>query len=273
MIGRRHVVLALALAACGRTAKPSTAAPDAGGPPGERLFDDGRVESRIGGVAGTAEAPIPRCGARESYRYVASEFRCPGGGNPLNGDLSAAAGVRAGSVGPTAAGHMIDIYEVPCPSGQVDVFIDMYGCPEMERKLARDVTTQDPEELDTKFAAGRYDEVRARCAALDKDAAVLTVYHCGVFGPALLLRAGEPERAVAAAGSTCQGYPPVSGRSGIRVEILVGMVDAIARMWATDRVSIEDGRKRLAELVPRLLGACGVDAETFLAAFEAANGG
>lgn len=272
MPGPRNVVLALALAACGRREPASIVAPDSAGPPAAKLFDDVRVQSPVGGVAGTAEEPVPRCGARESYRYVASEFRCPDGGNPLDGDLAAAAGVRAGSLGPTPAGHMIDVYEVPCPAGKVDVYIDMYGCPEMERQLQRDLTAQDPLDLDGRFAAGRYDEVRAACAGLGEGSATLTVHHCEIFTPALLLRGGEPERAVAAAGRTCQGYPPVSGRSGIRVELLVGMVDAIARMWASDRVPLEEGRARLADLIPRLLGACGVDGETFLTAFKAASG-
>lgn len=270
MSGPRILVLALALAGCARRGEPTVArTPE---PAGEKLFDDGRVLSPIGGAAGTAAAPIPRCGARDSYRYVAGEFRCPEGGNPLEGDLSAAARVRAGSIGPRPDGHMIDIYEVPCPSGKVDVFIDMYGCPEMQKQLARDLVAQDPLELDVHFGAGRYDEVRARCEALGEDSASLTVYHCGVFTPALLLRAGEPERAVASAARTCQGYPPVSGRSGIRVDLLVAMVDAIARMWAADKVPLEQGRQRLAEIVPRLLGACDVAADAFLSAFEAATG-
>jgi hypothetical protein len=267
-----HLALALALAGCTRRGESAAVTPPDAGAPAAKLFDDARVESPIGGAAGTADAPIPRCGARDSYRYVAAEFRCPEGGNPLDGDLSAAARVRAGSIGPRPDGHMIDVYEVPCPSGQVDVFIDMYGCPEMQQQLARDLVAQDPLQLDVHFRAGRYDDVRTRCEALTDDSASMTVYHCGVFTPALLLRAGEPERAVAAAGRTCQGYPPVSGRSGIRVELLVAMVDAIARMWAADKVPLEEGRRRLAEVIPRLLGACGVDAEAFLTAFEAANG-
>lgn len=253
---------------CARRSEP--------GPPGppttasERIFDDARVESRLGGAAGTSAAPIPRCGPRDSYYYVASEFRCPGGGNPFEGELAAAARARAGSVGPDARGHMIDVYEVPCPSGKVDVFIDMYGCPEMEKELARDMAVQDPLELDVRFAAGRYDEVRDRCGALAEDAPGMTVYHCGVFAPALRVRAGDVDGAVAAAGRTCQTYPPVSPRSTIRVELMVAMVDAIARMWAADKVPSQEGGERLSRLLPRLLEVCGVDAATFMTAFEAA---
>lgn len=264
--------LALATLLASGCARRSEAPPSPPSPPveRERLFDDARVQSRLGGAAGTVSAPVPRCGPRDSYQYVASEFRCPGGGNPLDGDLAGAARVRAGSVGPDARGHMIDVYEVPCPSGKVDVFVDMYGCPAMEQQLAREATVEDPHELDVQFAAGRYDEVRARCDGIDDDAPGLTLYHCGVFAPALLVRAGDLRGAVAAAGRTCSAYPPVGPRSTVRVELMVAIVDAIARMWAADKVPAQEGGERLSRLLPRLLEACQVDAATFMTAFDAA---
>jgi hypothetical protein len=65
----------------------------------------------------------------ESYVYVASEFRCAGGTNPLGGDPRAGAAARVGNVGPNSSGHIIDLYRVPCPEGPRDVYVDMYGCP------------------------------------------------------------------------------------------------------------------------------------------------
>jgi hypothetical protein len=270
---RRAVLLALATllaASCGRRSKdPPPTPPTAPATGGERLFDDARVESKLGGAGGSLKSPVPRCGPRDSYHYVASEFRCPGGGNPLEGDASAAARLRAGSVGPDARGHMIDVYEVPCPSGKVDVYVDMYGCEEMQRDLARDVAVQDPLQLDVKFAAGEYDEVRARCDALGDDPPGMTLFHCGVFAPALALRSGDVERAVATAGRTCQSYPPVGPRSNVRIDVTVAIVDAIARMWVADKVPAEEGGKRLATLLPKLLTVCGVEAEAFMSAFHA----
>ncbi|HEY8380138.1 MAG TPA: hypothetical protein VIK91_26795 [Nannocystis sp.] len=274
------VTALLALAACrgrggdGGEARPPETVPAEPPLSGPKLFDDVRVESRLGGAAGTADAPIPRCGARDSYRYVAEEFRCPGGGNPFDGDLKAAARSRAGSFGPNPAGHMIDVYEVPCPSGKVDVYIDMYGCPDMERELARERRQRDPEELDAHFAAGRYHEVRTRCQDVvtgRREVAAMTLYHCGIFLPAVLIRGGEPERAVALAGKVCQSYPPVSARSTVRVDVVVAMVDAIGRMFAADRLSVEEAGPRFSDLVSKLLAACAVDADTFLRAFEAAT--
>lgn len=272
--GRRRAVL-LALATllapgCGRRSKqPPPTPPTAGATEGERLFDDNRVESRLGGAGGSLKSPVPRCGPQDSYYYVASEFRCPGGGNPLEGDAQAAARARAGSVGPDARGHMIDVYEVPCPSGKVDVYVDMYGCEAMQQELARDVAVQDPQQLDVKFAAGQYDEVSSRCEALADDAPGMTLFHCGVYAPAIALRSGDVERAVASAGRTCQSYPPVGPRSTVRVDVTVAIVDAIARMWVADKVPADEGGKRLAKLLPKLLEVCGVEAEAFMSAFEA----
>jgi hypothetical protein len=267
--GRRRAALALVLLASG-CARRHEAPPPSSPTSSERLFNDASVESKLGGAGGSIKSPVPRCGPRDSYYYVASEFRCPGGGNPLDGDVGAAARVRSGSVGPDARGHMIDVYEVPCPSGKVDVFVDMYACEEMEKQLARDVAVPDPQQLDVKFSAGEYDEVRARCDALGDDAPGMTQFHCGVFGPALWIRAGDVDRAVATAARTCRSYPPVSARSKIRVEIAVAMVDAIARMWAADQVPAKEGGERLSRLLPRLLQACEVDAATFMTEFEAA---
>lgn len=87
------------------------------------------------GSGQTAEDPVMACGPADSYRYVAAEFECPGGGNPLDGDPNAGARARVGNVGANSTGHIIDLYRVPCPSGPVDVYVDMYGCPEMSGML------------------------------------------------------------------------------------------------------------------------------------------
>lgn len=86
--------------------------------------------TRAFAMGGDAEHPVARCGPRDSYYFVATEFRCPDGTNPLNGDLRAGQASRVGNVGANRTGHIIDLYEVPCASGAQRVFVDMYGCPE-----------------------------------------------------------------------------------------------------------------------------------------------
>jgi hypothetical protein len=64
------------------------------------------------------------------YLYVAGEFKCDDGSNPLNGDAQAGGEARSGNVGANSTGHIIDRYVVPCPEGPREVFVDMYaGCP------------------------------------------------------------------------------------------------------------------------------------------------
>lgn len=87
------------------------------------------------GSGRSAEDPVAACGPQDSYTFVAGEFQCPGGGNPLGGDPRAGARSRVGNVGANSTGHIIDLYRVPCPSGPVDVYVDMYGCPQMRTLL------------------------------------------------------------------------------------------------------------------------------------------
>lgn len=73
MSGPRLALLALVLAGCAGRGEPAVVGPPVSGASGDKLFDEARVLSPIGGAAGTAAAPIPRCGARDSYGYVAGE--------------------------------------------------------------------------------------------------------------------------------------------------------------------------------------------------------
>lgn len=84
--------------------------------------------SRAAGLGVDIEHPVPACGPMDSYTYVASRFRCPDGTNPLGGDTRAGQGARVGNVGANSTGHIIDLYRVPCASGPVEVFVDMYQC-------------------------------------------------------------------------------------------------------------------------------------------------
>lgn len=104
----------------------ATATPSAAGP-------GGSVPGQRRGSGQSREDPVICCGPVDSYTYVAAEFRCPDGQNPLGGDPSAGQRARVGNVGPNASGHIIDLYRVPCGGGEVDIFVDMYGCPEMEQ--------------------------------------------------------------------------------------------------------------------------------------------
>jgi hypothetical protein len=80
-----------------------------------------------GGMGYDLEHPIPACGPGDSYQIVAS-YVCADGSVPLGGDPGAGGGARVGNVGANSTGHIIDLYEVPCPTGPVQLFVDMYAC-------------------------------------------------------------------------------------------------------------------------------------------------
>ncbi|MDI3282934.1 hypothetical protein [Polyangium sp. 15x6] len=80
------------------------------------------------------EHPVPRCGPVDSYAFI-SEYTCKDGSQPLGADPQKGREARSGNVGANHTGHIIDRYVVECPDGEVEIFVDMYGCPAAERKL------------------------------------------------------------------------------------------------------------------------------------------
>lgn len=137
----------LLLAACGgAAATPAPAAPVAqipaaeGGPPPPASDDQlppPPVKPEPTPRAGyDKEHPAPRCGPQDSYQFVA-EQACEDGSRPLGGDMRAGMKARAGNVGLDAKGHVIDLYVLECPEGPVEIYVDMYGCPEYEKMLVR----------------------------------------------------------------------------------------------------------------------------------------
>jgi hypothetical protein len=118
----------------GRSGYGAGAAGGAGGPGGAFPASPGGA----GPIGGDHDHPVPTCGAMESYLYVARDFQCPGGGNPLASDPRAASEARVGSVGahphtgggdPLLESHIVDQYRVPCPTGPIDLFVCLYHCP------------------------------------------------------------------------------------------------------------------------------------------------
>jgi len=72
--------------------------------------------------------PVLRCGPADSYRWVANH-RCGDGSVPLAGNPRAAKEARLWNVGPNKAGRIVDHYVVPCPEGEVHLYVDMSECP------------------------------------------------------------------------------------------------------------------------------------------------
>ncbi len=121
----------LALALLGMACTPRAAAPPAAAA--------SPAPGAATGAGQDKEHPVPVCGTRESYAYVAGTFQCPEGGNPLGGDLQAGHDARQGNVGPHddpdasttdyTESHIVDVYSVPCRSGAQQIYVCMYHCP------------------------------------------------------------------------------------------------------------------------------------------------
>jgi hypothetical protein len=148
-IGLTCVLAALPLmaAACGGQQPPpevpTTEVPPA--PAGSATAEsDGPVEIKDspkkakpaaeGDAGADKENPVMRCGPGDSYKFVAG-YECSDGTRPLGGDPRAGGAARRGNVGANSKGHVIDLYVIPCSSGPVEVYVDMYGCPEYEKML------------------------------------------------------------------------------------------------------------------------------------------
>lgn len=86
------------------------------------------------GPGSDKENPVPRCGPHDSYVFVA-DYQCSDGSRPLGSDPRAGGGARRGNVGSNSKGHIIDLYVIPCAGAPVEVYVDMYGCPEYEKML------------------------------------------------------------------------------------------------------------------------------------------
>lgn len=134
---RRSIVLVLLAIGCGRntpSAPPPAAPPPAptsepamrgeGAPPPSTTTAEPRAPVEVN----TKDSPVLRCGPLDSYKYVASEFKCKDGSNPFHGDQALGRNSRIGNVGANQQGHIVDLYEVPCPEGPKRVYVDMYGC-------------------------------------------------------------------------------------------------------------------------------------------------
>jgi hypothetical protein len=153
---RRWNVLAMAatiaaLIGCAPAAsstRPATTAASAGeeGPrsdancPREDMFgpvflDSRQYQARTGNDAKsfatlvtTKEKPLEECGIPPVLEKLAW-LRCNDGSNPFDGKSRAAHASRRGSIGPGGrCDSIIDVYVVPCPEAQYEVFADSYVC-------------------------------------------------------------------------------------------------------------------------------------------------
>jgi len=217
-----------ALGACGSSGQKAAAHPEGAG--GSSLAN-----------------PVVRCGPEESYRYVASEFRCPDGKNPLGGDLEAARRTRRGSEPHPENAHVIDIYRVACASGAAHVFVDMYGCEAYAKRLVGDAQSAELKELVRRYEAQEFDAVAEECSNASTKMPADEASECMTLLPASLVMLGRPEASIRFLGQLCSEMPEPSSLSDIRAHIVIRTVAFVdhARKGSAQPLDNEEGSRLL----------------------------
>lgn len=120
-------LLALSTLGCGA----SSATSGNSGRSTNRSVRGGAMAPRVQGE-GTEASPFLLClghgSPRTDYAFIAN-WQCSDGRRPLGGVDERGAAARLGNVGEGPDGHIVDLYEVPCSSGPVRVYVDGYHCP------------------------------------------------------------------------------------------------------------------------------------------------
>lgn len=84
--------------------------------------------TRVADLTSSKAQPVEVCAVEGQLDYLV-RLQCADGSNPFN-SMHEAHAARAGNVG--AGGRCdsaVDLYNVPCPEGDVEVYMDMYMCP------------------------------------------------------------------------------------------------------------------------------------------------
>ncbi|MCS6900668.1 MAG: hypothetical protein RMJ98_13660 [Myxococcales bacterium] len=202
--------------------------------------------------AGTFAQPIQRCGPHDSYYYVAREFQCSDGTNPFAGQLQEAARARQGAR-EHPGGHFVDLYRVPCSSGDVIVYVDMYGCPEQEAEIVGGPSPGLKRAIQA-FDGGDFPEAVRECmAVVDQHVSNKDMVECLAITPAAMILSGGEPQALKLVGGFCSKLP-----TGEHQQIRVRFVDQVVR-WVFRGSKGRLSRAELSVIVGRFATACGVN--------------
>jgi hypothetical protein len=84
-------------------------------------------ETDVADVKSSKERPVDVCGVTGELEWL-MRLTCSDGSHPYP-DMTTAHESRTGNVGPGGrCGKIIDLYVVPCPDKQYEVYMDMYQC-------------------------------------------------------------------------------------------------------------------------------------------------
>lgn len=215
-----------------------------------------------GDLGKTKKQPLPTCGVTASYIAVA-DVQCADGTRPLDSDVPRGSDARRGNVGPNTDGHIIDLYEVTCPEGPKQVFVDMYDCEHAKPSWS---------ELEVQFfvqkvlLVGNFTRFIERCLAEEargKERVSLMIQTCLPAMPAALRLSGQRDAAGAWLKKYCDGTPPPTAEQPKRYKYLAGVIDAHLALAEHQGAAGSDSDRQRSALIGEYAGICGVDPEQF----------
>jgi hypothetical protein len=151
------------------------------------------------------------------------------------------------------------VYDVPCESGNVAVYVDMYGCPEYEEML-RESEQGSPAagELRATFDAGDFAGVLNHCQGLGPSGANDEHTWCRVLTPAALYAQQRKSDSLSAVSEACAGLHEATAHSNARAHYLAMTTTAFGLLVSNGKVQLtEDQRQALTQ---SWLEACEVPA-------------
>ncbi len=228
---------------------------------------DGTAKRQAQGTS--KDNPLPTCGPNASYIAIA-DVECEDGSRPLGGDIPQGMRSRRGSLGANDSGHIIDLYEVTCPAGPKQIFVDMYGCDQAKPSRSEQEVDRYMEEM---LVENKFTGFVERCLAEEAHGpgrVSLMLQTCLPVMPTALRQLGKMNEANAWLAKYCAGTPPASDTEPKRYKYLtqVLVVHEAVRV-RQGKTEAEAARERKA-ITGDYAKTCAVDAKAF-EAWTAAN--
>ncbi|MDC0722769.1 hypothetical protein [Nannocystis bainbridge] len=208
------------------------------------------------------DRPIAACGTTGSYVAVA-DSECEDGTRPFDGDIPSGMKARRGNVGPNKDGHVIDLYEVPCPEGAKKVFVDMYACDRAQpsrSEFERDTYVRDA------FLAGDHARFSERCLAEQArgpDRVTLMMQSCLPAMPTALREQGKVEEAHAWLGRYCNGTPPPTAEQPKRWIYFRNVLEALEALREGQNRADSDRAYERKQVTGEYAKVCDVDLKEY----------
>ncbi|PCC74878.1 hypothetical protein SAMN02745121_05943 [Nannocystis exedens] len=231
----------------------------------ERIADlkaQGSAAAPPGPPGSSKDRPLPTCGTTGSYVAVA-DAECEDGTRPFDGDIPSGMRARRGNVGANKDGHVIDLYEVPCPEGPRKIFVDMYACDRAQpsrSEFERDTYVRDA------FLVGDHARFSERCfaeQARGPDRVSLMLQTCLPAMPTALREQGKVAEAHAWLSRYCGGTPPPTADEPKRWVYFRNVLEALDALRVQQNRAESDRAWERKNVAAEYAKVCDVDLKAF----------